>query len=237
MKSTLLLNLAMGASVLALSATAIAENAPPSDDAIPNAFPRERYSDTISASPFALATPPPPPPDHKESPFANIVVSAIAKTDDGRDYVILQRLGDEGPMHLEGTAENKEGYALKEIKAAKEWKDTEVILRKGGEEGPVKFNANLTVAPAPTAPGKPQQFGQPQKGPQSFQNHSPAPAPLPNIPHPAPTPVPQRPTSGAPVTPGGFRGQGVSGQPGTAQPIPSNSGPPRPGRIRTINNR
>ncbi len=235
MKATLAIAL------LATSAGSICANA-----AIPTAFGKERYAETEENSPFALETKvdntPPPPP--KDSAFKNMVLTGI-----GTDYVTIKHMGDDLAMRFYGNKPNDDQIFVKEVHAAEKPSECYVVLRKGDEEGQVKYDENYgrtavaaTVNPAqaPRPPGV--VGGAPQVRTvvppivQGVVNKTPSPA-MPNAPRPnQPGVQVPRPSGGG----GNFRGGPPSGstlQPQAGgQPSGGNTGAPRI-RVRNINNR
>ena len=232
MKASLLL-------AVAISSSAFAESA------IPSAHQRERYQETYASSPFALATPEEKkeeaPPDDA---FANLVVTGLGKLDDGRDFVIVRRTGEDTSMRFEGK-EPRDGYSVKEVKWSERWGQSSVVLSKGSKEGTVKFNENLT-APAPpvqTSGGRPPGPGKNTPPPIIPTGINPGNQPTikqpgaPNIPRPttAGSQIP-RPGGGAQLPGSSFRGGSVAPPSGSQPAMTPNSGAPRQ-RVRTINNR
>jgi hypothetical protein len=223
----------------AMSGYAVAESA------IPAAYSRDRYQETFAASPFALATPKDDKPEEtKDSPLNNLVVTGMGKLDDGRDFVVVQRIGDEGSMRFEGTEKNKEGLAVKEVKWGDRWGQSKVLMTYQAEQREVKFKDNpppQVAAVAPAQPGRPVP-GRPVPGvkPPSIVPTGLNSAARPNgVPKPTFNQNIPRPTNGVIVprpggAPGSFRGHSLNN---TGAPnVPTNGGAPRQ-RIRTINNR
>lgn len=237
MKAVLLLSIAFSASAFA-------------EGAIPTAFQRDRYQETYTTSPFALATPKEEKVEEvKDDEFANLVVTGIGKLDDGRNFVVVRRNGEDTSMRFEGSDPNHDGYSVKEVKLAERWGQSSVVLAKGGKQGTVKFNENASAsAPPPQNPGgmRPPGGGVSPPpviptgiNPANRTTGTPPKPGAPNIPRPTTTAQPPRPGGGAQLPPNTpFRGGANFTQPTTAgQPAnSSNSGAPRQ-RVRTINNR
>ena len=131
----------------ALSGLALAESA------IPSAFARERYQETLLASPFALATPEEKKVEEKpDSPLNNLVVAGMGKLDNGENFVIVQRIGDERSMRFEGNKPNADGIAVKQVKWAEKWRQSTVVMTHGSEEKAVEFNQSAVAAAPPAQP-------------------------------------------------------------------------------------
>ncbi len=123
------------------------------DDIIPKAFPKDRYADTVKNSPFRLETKvAETPAEQKVNPFQNLYLRGIG-TADGKDYVLVQRLGEERPMRFIGNEPNTEGLAVKSVRRGNNFRETKVVLAKGGETGEVGFKEDTINAPPPAAGG------------------------------------------------------------------------------------
>ena len=139
----------------ALIISAVAVSAAAAETAIPVAFDRERYEESLSQSPFALAaiqtdpTPPPPP-----SPLDTLVVTGLGKLDDGRTYVVLQQPGESLTTRLEGS-ESVNGLLVKQVKWADDWRHSTVTVTDGTKEKTLEFNKNS----APKVPRPPVDKG------------------------------------------------------------------------------
>ena len=229
----------------ALSGFAFAESA------IPSAFARERYQETFSTSPFALATPEPTKVEEvKDSPLNNLNVTGMGKLDDGRDFVIVQRMGEESSMRFEGLGKNKEGLGVKEVKWGDKWEKSVVKMTFGNEEREITFKEKSMAAV--TAPPVPQGGQQRGAGPAGAQPPPIIPSGVngagrPGIPKqgattsgiPRPTGAMQVPRPGSGVQlpqTGNFRAGQPVNTPNTNVPTPTNGGAPRQ-RVRSINNR
>ena len=128
----------------AVVCTAVAETA------IPVAFDRARYEETLSQSPFALAQVlPPPPGPSTPSKLDTLVVTGLGKLDDGRTYVVLQQPGDPLSIRLEGS-ESVDGLSVKQVKWADDWHHSTVVVTDGTKEKSIEFNKN----PVPTNAGR-----------------------------------------------------------------------------------
>ena len=117
-------------------------------------YPKERYTGTLSKSPFVLETPPGKPPTPQSSPLDNLVITGMGKLDDERNYGIAQRVGDERSMKFIGDEPNEEGISVKEVKWANRWGDCYVVMKHGSEEKIVKFTKNSAPLVPPGPPNK-----------------------------------------------------------------------------------
>lgn len=127
---------------------------------IPVAFDRSRYEESLSQSPFGLAKvegPLPPPPGPR--PLDSLVVTGLGKLDDGRTYVVLQQPGDARSIRLEGD-ESVNGFTVKQVKWANEWKYSTVVVSDGEKEKPIEFNKSST--PVINEPDKTSKTGKDQ---------------------------------------------------------------------------
>ena len=194
---------------LALSAVAGAE------DLLPQPFSKDRYSETIARSPFVLETKSDAPAAEKINPFQNLFLRGIGKAD-GKDYVLIQRLGEERPMRFIGNEPSKEPgadeLAVQSVRIGNTFRETRVVLKKGTEVGEIGFKEDTLNAPPPAAagpargPAMPGQFPKPGatmpqqvpsiRPPQPGTVQQPVPRPQGSVPMPQPAPIPQ--TPGAP---------------------------------------
>lgn len=121
-------------------------------DAIPKAFPKERYAETLKTSPFVIETKvEAPTPEVKISPFQNLYLRGIGKAD-GKDYVLVQRLGEERTMRFIGNEPGPDGITVKSVRQGDHYRETRVILQRGVESGEVGFKEDSINSPPP-APG------------------------------------------------------------------------------------
>ena len=201
------------------------------DSAIPAPFEAARYEETLTNSPFVLATPP-AEPEKVEEPH-NLVVTGMGKLDDGRDYVLIQKLGEERSMRFEGNAPMN-GYSVKKVNWADKWTQSTVVVKPdSGEEITVKFKEQPQQTAAlvqngrpPGAPGVPTPAG---SRPMQAGGMTPT-IPRPNSAGMPPVP---RPAGGVTLPqPNGVKAPGVP-PPGGITPT---GGAPRQ-RVRTIQNR
>ncbi len=211
------------------------------ENIIPVAYTKDRYEETFGNSPFALetkvevkdTTP-------KEDPFKNLELKGLGQAD-GKDYVIIQKVGEANSMRFWGQEPN-DGISIKEVHWSDRMGETYVIIRKGGEEGKVGFNelalhggAGAVGAPNPAPVNRGALPQRPPGGNFTGGTIVPGNGALGNAGARPPTPAfqPVRPTA-TPAPNGGFR----STPPGMPTP---NSTPTAPStgrqRIRVINNR
>jgi hypothetical protein len=196
------------------------------DDIIPKPFPKDRYAETAKKSPFVLETKA-VEPEATKAPFGvNLHLSGVGKAD-GKDYVLVKRLGEDRAMRFIGNEPGSDGISVKSVRLGDNFRETKVVLQKDGETYEIGFKEDAINAP-PAAPGGrqttlPGQF--PKSGnPMPTQRNFP-----PGMPGAAQT-VP-RPGSGVPAPP---MPQPNATQPATLPQPPS--GPPVRNRVRAINN-
>ena len=143
---------------LVLSAAVVCTAA--AETAIPVAFERSRYQETLSQSPFSIAqVVPAPAAPSAPSPLDTLVVTGLGKLDDGRTYVVLQQPGDRLSIRLEGN-ESVNGLTVKEVKWADHWHYSTVVVTDGATEKPIVFNKNS--APVLNKPDKTTKTGKDQ---------------------------------------------------------------------------
>ncbi len=216
--------------------------------AIPTAFPKERYADTEENSPFVLETKVTPTEvvTPKDSIFKNMNLTGI-----GTDYITIQHMGDDHSIRFYGNKPNDDQMFVKEVHAANQPSECYVVLRKGDEEGQVKYDPTfgrnaVAAAPAPNpgqrppgggAPGAPLARTAPPPIMPGVVSKAPSPS-APNMPRPIQPPSVTVPRPGGSNT--NFRGGNPNGA--TLQPAPNgqqpggNGGAPRI-RVRNVNNR
>ena len=82
---------------------------------IPAAFSKDRYDETFTTSPFALETKVDAAPvAPKEDVFKNLELKGLGHAD-GKDYVIIQRVGENSAMRFWGQEPNEEQMFIKEV--------------------------------------------------------------------------------------------------------------------------
>jgi len=182
------------------------------DEMIPKPFDKARYAETVGKSPFVLETKVEAAKGPEPiSPFANLYLRGITKTD-GKDDVLLQRLGEERAIRLIGnepsTDPGADQLAVQQVKAGNNFRETRVVLKKGMEIGEVGFKEDTLTAPPPAPPGKgPGGLPMPGGKPGTSMAVPPFPGarpptmiggtnnavPRPQVPMPTPVAVPQVP--------------------------------------------
>jgi hypothetical protein len=147
---------------LSLAATAGAVTTV-TDDIIPVAFTTDRYAETKAKSPFVLETKTTEvAPADKKDPFAGLYLRGISK-EAGKDYVLIQRLGEERPMRFIGNEPGTDGMAVKSIVIGNTFRETKIILQSGTDTGEVKFKEDTSPPPPPQGMRPPGTPGQPSK--------------------------------------------------------------------------
>ncbi len=210
------------------------------ENIIPVAYTKDRYEETFGNSPFALETKVEAPTAPKEDSFKNLELKGLGQAD-GKDYVIIQKVGEPNSMRFWGQEPNADMF-VKEVHWSDKMGQTYVIVRKGGEEGKVGFNElAMHGGSAPSGAPNPASVNRPGAAPipGNYNNGAlgnaamrpPTPAFQPGRPN---TNVPPRPTA-TPAPNGGFR----STPPGMPTPASTPNTQQSTGRqrIRVINNR
>jgi hypothetical protein len=150
------------------------------DSIIPKSFERGRYAETIGQNPFVLEAkvdvtqPPPKPP-------LNWFLRGISKAE-GKDYVLVQRIGEERAVRLIGNEPGEDQLSVKAVKVGSNFHETKVTLIMGTEMSEVGFKQDTNSAP-------------PKGSEKGSRGVNPA-IPHAQIPLPTPVAVPQAP--GAP---------------------------------------
>lgn len=184
------------------------------DDLIPQAFPKDRYNDTIGKSPFVLETKVAAPEVPVVNPFANLYVILVSK-DGGKDYVLIKRLGEERALKaFVGNEPGDDGYMVKSVRNGSSVRETKVVLQKGSDIGEIGFKEDSnTPPPVPNAgrgPGLPGAFpkpggpmpmpqmpgGQPRTQQITPVQAVPRPGGTTSVPMPQPVQIPQTPGGG-----------------------------------------
>lgn len=211
-------------------------------EAIPSAFPPERYEALIAKSPFALATPVAAPPPPQDKGFAEgWYVSGLAQLD-GKDFVTIKARDLSTQFQLFGDTPSN-GVKLQKVEWSSAIGRSTVTIEKDGQAAKLEFNQAELQAPggAAPAPGAPNHGGMrpPMPGNAGMT------APRPGIPRPA-QPVVQPQQLGGLSHPGIIQKQApgvVSGLPAVNPQIPRPGGVLAPAptadprrRIRVINN-
>ena len=188
------------------------------DDILPQALPKDRYAETIGKSPFVLETKTADAPVEAKTPFTQNLYLRGISTEAGKDYILIQRLGEERPMLFTGNEPGPDEIAVQSVRNGNTFRETKVVLKKGTETGEIGFKEDTTPPPAAAGavrgPGMPGQF--PKPGPSNVPPQMQAIRPP--LPGAVPQPVP--------------RPQGAIPQPINIPQIP---GTPK-GPLRVINN-
>jgi hypothetical protein len=147
---------------LALTATAGAVTTV-TDDIIPVAFTSDRYAETKAKSPFVLETKSTQEVAIPEDdPGKNLFLRGISK-EAGKDYILIQRLGEERPMRFIGNEPGPDEMSVKSIVIGNSFRETKAILQKGTKTFEVKFKEDNTPPPPPPGMRQPGAPGQVQK--------------------------------------------------------------------------
>lgn len=213
------------------------------ENVVPAAFPADRYAAITEKSPFALATPPAPPPSPPQASFAaNWFLTAVARNEQGQDFVTIK--AQDGSVHFSLTSgeASDSGVSLASVDWSDQFRKSTASIKKGTETAKLIFSQEEAApVPVPNSGGG-RRPGSPGAPPQpvtvnpvvSGQNVSGGPV--------LPTQDDGRSRTIGLPRPGGPRGGGapvppvVSGQVpttnGTAAPAGDSSGGRR--RIRSI---
>ncbi len=192
---------------LTLTAAARAE------DLLPQPFSKDRYAETIVKSPFVLETKAEAPAAEKINPFQNLFLRGIGKAD-GKDYVLVQRLGEERPMRFIGNDPGPDDLTVQSVRIGNTFRETRVVLKKGADIGEIGFKEDTLNAPPPAAAGAPRNPGLPGQFPKpggTMPQQVPAvrppqpPGPQQAVPRPSAVPMPQ--PLAIPQTPGAPKGR------------------------------
>lgn len=211
------------------------------ENVLPTGFPADRYAAITQKSPFALATPlAPPPPPPQASFAANWFLTAVARNEQGQDFVTVK--AQDGSVHFSLTSgePSESGVSLASVDWSDEFRKSTATVRKGTETAKLIFSQESAApAPAPVPnPGGGRRPGTPGAPPPPV-TVNPVTAGGPSIPTPpaiggtrtigVPRPAPAPGVVGAvpPV---------VSGQPpaATSAPAPGSDPAGSRRRIRTI---
>ena len=167
--------------LLACLATTAAAAAATADDIIPKAFAKDRYSETVKKSPFILETKTVEVGPVPDSILKNLYLRGVGKAD-GKDYVLIQRLGEERAMRFVGNEPGPDGLAVKTVRLGSNFRETKVVVQKGSETGEIGFKEDTISAPHPApgarGPALPGQFQRPPIPPQMPSTRVPLPTPV-----------------------------------------------------------
>ena len=201
------------------------------ENAVPVAFPADRYQKLAQKSPFALATAVAPPVVPQASFAANWFLTAVGRDPDGRDFVTVK--AQDGSVHfsLSGSeADPGTGVSLASVNWSDTWRKSTAIIKRGTETAELFFGQEDAPAAAPQPNGAPRPVQPGQPTPLTMRPGNPG---TPQTPVVQPRIALPRPST-APVIP-----LPVVAQPppviGNAPPLPANqpAGQERR-RIRTI---
>ncbi len=122
------------------------------ENAIPAAFPAERYEVMVAKSPFALATPPAPVAAAPEKNFADgWFVSGLAQLD-GKDFVTIKSRDLGVQLSLFGS-DPRDGVTLQKVEWSPAIGRSTVTIAKDGQTAKLEFNqAELQTTAAPAMP-------------------------------------------------------------------------------------
>jgi hypothetical protein len=174
------------------------------DDIIPKPFPKDRYVETAKKSPFVLETKAVETEPAHVNPFQNLYVCSVS-TADGKDYVLVKRIGEDRPLRFIGNEPGPDGLAVKSVRHGGSFRETKVVMQKDAETGEIGFNEAALTAPPPANAGRgpalPGQFPKPGNvTPQQFQPGRPPQPGAQSVPRPGTAvPMPQ-PSATQPAT-------------------------------------
>jgi hypothetical protein len=122
--------------LLLISATALAV-----ENVVPTAFPADRYAAITEKSPFALETPKAPPPPPPQASFAaNWFLTAVARNEQGQDFVTVK--AQDGSVHFSLTSgETSEGgVSLASVDWSDQFRKSTATIKKGTETAKLIFS-------------------------------------------------------------------------------------------------
>jgi hypothetical protein len=124
------------------------------ETAIPAAFQKERYEETLATAPFAVeAVRLTAAGLREDSILDHLVLTGLGKTNDGRDFVILQQQGMPGSLRLEGNEPGPSGIAVKQVRWGDKWRSSAVVISDGTKEKALKFDENSAPRKSPPKTG------------------------------------------------------------------------------------
>ena len=131
------------------------------ENAIPAAFPADRYEKMVEASLFALATPVAPVAAPQANFAANLFLTAAGRDPQGQDFVTIKAQDNSVHFSLFGRDSNPEtGISLASVDWSDTFRKTTAIVKKGTETAKLIFSQEeaAVVAPQPAGarpPGSP----------------------------------------------------------------------------------
>lgn len=162
------------------------------ESVVPVPLNRNAFAETFAQSPFILETKVEKEVEApKIDPFKDLYVRAISK-DNGKDVVMIQRVGEERTIKLIGGEVGEDSMTIKSVKVGGNFHETKVVIEKGGETGEVGFkeeSINTVAAAMARPPGAP---GQNPMNPLTNQMRPPQ-NPMAKIPVPGVNPATPRP--------------------------------------------
>ena len=119
------------------------------ENVLPTAFPADRYTAITQKSPFALATPLAPPPLPPQASFAaNWFLTAVARNEQGQDFVTVKAQDGSAHFSLTSGEPSESGVSLASVDWSDEFRKSTATVRKGTETAKLIFSQE-TAAPAP----------------------------------------------------------------------------------------
>ena len=135
------------------------------ESVVPTAFPADRYAAITEKSPFALATPPAMPPPPPQASFAaNWFLTAVARNEQGQDFVTVK--AQDGSVHFSLTSgePNENGIALASVDWSDQFRKSTASIKKGTETAKLIFSqeeAAQVPMPNPAGGRRPSPPGSP----------------------------------------------------------------------------
>ena len=134
----------------------LATHAMAAENVVPTAFPAERYAAITEKSPFALATPAAPPPPPPTTSFAaNWFLTAVARNEQGQDFVTIK--SQDGSVHFSLTSgePSEGGVSLASVDWSDTFRKSTASIKKGTETAKLIFSQEeASPAGAPNPGGR-----------------------------------------------------------------------------------
>jgi hypothetical protein len=103
------------------------------ENILPQAPEKSRYAETVARSPFVLETKAVEEPVVEQvNVFKDLYLRGVGKAED-KDYVLVQRLGEEKPMRFLGSEPGEDGLLVKTVRVGNNFRETKVVMQKGAE--------------------------------------------------------------------------------------------------------